>query len=148
MVKVEFPNLFQVVRPELNALETYLQDDLQQARTGVREVVGHLLAGGGKRIRPALVFLAARFGRSADPDQIMKVAAATEMIHMATLIHDDILDEAILILDRHPLTAGDAIQLATATLTRRLIPGLTDFLCFDQHLRTAASAEGFIPQPI
>lgn len=60
----------------------------------------------------------------------------------------DILDEAILILDRHPLTAGDAIQLATATLTRRLIPGLTDFLCFDQHLRTAASAEGFIPQPI
>ena len=95
MVKVEFPNLFQVVRPELNALETYLQDDLQQARTGVREVVGHLLAGGGKRIRPALVFLAARFGRSADPDQIMKVAAATEMIHMATLIHDDILDEAM-----------------------------------------------------
>jgi len=96
MVKVEFPNLFQVVRPELNALESYLQDDLQQAREGVREVVGHLLSGGGKRIRPALVFLAARFGHNVDASQIMKVAAATEMIHMATLIHDDILDEALL----------------------------------------------------
>ncbi len=59
----------------------------------------------------------------------------------------DILDEAILILDRHPLTAGDAIQLATAILTRRLIPNLTVFHCFDQHLRTAASAEGFVLQP-
>ena len=96
MVKVEFPNLFQVVRPELNALETYLHDDLREAREGVREGVSHLLAGGGKRVRPALVFLAARFGKDAQSPQIMKVAAATEMIHMATLIHDDILDEALL----------------------------------------------------
>ncbi|GAA3800775.1 polyprenyl synthetase family protein [Sphaerisporangium flaviroseum] len=56
-------------------------------------VATHLLAAGGKRIRPALVLLAARFG---DPDRptVLRAAAAVELMHVASLYHDDVMDEA------------------------------------------------------
>src|SRR5690606_28858789 len=55
------------------------------------------LAAGGKRVRPLLVFCAAPRGALADPDvreDLMSAAAAVELVHMATLVHDDLLDGA------------------------------------------------------
>ena len=66
---------------------------------------------------------------------------------MVVWLGQGVLDEAVSILDRHPLNAADASQLATARLTRRLISDLTNFLCFDKTLRIAAAAEGFVLQP-
>jgi heptaprenyl diphosphate synthase len=59
----------------------------------VRSAIEELLSASGKMLRPAFVLLASRFG-TADPARIRRVAAAVEMLHMATLVHDDIIDGA------------------------------------------------------
>ena len=59
----------------------------------VHSAVQHLFAAGGKMLRPAFVLLAAAFG-TPDRQRILRVAAAVEMLHMATLVHDDIIDGA------------------------------------------------------
>jgi geranylgeranyl pyrophosphate synthase len=53
----------------------------------------------GKHLRPALVFAASRFGE-ADEREVMETALAVEMIHIATLVHDDLVDEALLRRDK------------------------------------------------
>lgn len=55
----------------------------------------HVMTGSGKRVRPGLVFLASRFG-DADRAAVREAALAVEMIHIATLVHDDLVDEAVL----------------------------------------------------
>jgi heptaprenyl diphosphate synthase len=60
----------------------------------VHGAVQHLFAAGGKMLRPGFVLLASRFGNP-ERDRILRVAAAVEMLHMATLVHDDIIDGAI-----------------------------------------------------
>jgi heptaprenyl diphosphate synthase len=55
--------------------------------------MGDLFAAGGKRIRPALVLLAARIG-TYDLDRLMPAAVAVELTHAATLVHDDVIDRA------------------------------------------------------
>ena len=60
-----------------------------EVSAGVRQ----LLAASGKMLRPAFVLLASQFG-SPDHQRMVRVAAAVEMLHMATLVHDDIIDAA------------------------------------------------------
>ena len=59
----------------------------------VREAAGHLMAAGGKRFRPMLALLAAQLG---DPDrpEVTRAAVVCELTHLATLYHDDVMDEA------------------------------------------------------
>ena len=61
----------------------------------VEEAIGHLLDSGGKRIRPTLTLLTSRL-YPADPDKVISLAAAVEMLHTATLVHDDVIDGALL----------------------------------------------------
>src|SRR5260370_15014875 len=56
--------------------------------------MGQILDAGGKRLRPALVFLAAGLGRPMGMDDVVRAAMAIEFIHNATLIHDDLIDGA------------------------------------------------------
>src|SRR5690606_4491731 len=74
---------------------------LDQATGELRAAAGHLFDAGGKGMRPRLVLLSAKaslLGRTVDEEvdweAIRDVAAAAEMIHVASLIHDDIIDEA------------------------------------------------------
>jgi hypothetical protein len=53
------------------------------------------IAAGGKRLRPLLVFVAAGPG-PADPEAVLRAAVAVELVHSATLVHDDVLDAAAL----------------------------------------------------
>lgn len=62
-----------------------LQDPLAQR-------VAYLISAGGKRLRPALVLLSGRFGTAPNREGLIRSAAALELIHTATLIHDDIID--------------------------------------------------------
>lgn len=63
------------------------------AEAAVADLARHLSRGGGKRVRPLLTLLSARlFGQ--ESASIVRVAVATELVHMATLVHDDILDKA------------------------------------------------------
>ncbi len=66
------------------------------SRVMLAEAIGrHTLQAGGKRMRPALVALAAEAcGLSYDAERVRKLGACMEMIHMATLIHDDVIDRA------------------------------------------------------
>jgi heptaprenyl diphosphate synthase len=83
--------------PELSAeLQQVRETILLRAESDdpdVRQAVGQLLASSGKMLRPAFVLLASRFGMP-DKDRMIRIAAAVEMLHMATLVHDDIIDAA------------------------------------------------------
>lgn len=85
----------QRIAEEMEAVETELQAQLQSYVPLVREVGEHTLSAGGKRLRPALVTLtAAATGLDFDTARTRKLGACMELIHMATLIHDDVIDRA------------------------------------------------------
>jgi heptaprenyl diphosphate synthase len=60
----------------------------------IREAVAAAAEPGGKLLRPALLVIGSEFGKAPDPARIERLAAAVELLHVATLIHDDIIDEA------------------------------------------------------
>jgi heptaprenyl diphosphate synthase len=79
------------VGDELARVEEFMADALQADGALPAEVALHLLASGGKRLRPALVLLCGE-AVGADPEALVPIAAAVEIIHMATLVHDDMVD--------------------------------------------------------
>ncbi len=85
---------FAAVRGGLFATEEFLRGELSDRDPLMEELGTHLLNGGGKRLRPALALLSGQAvgGRIED---IVPVAAACELIHMATLVHDDLVDESV-----------------------------------------------------
>ncbi len=60
----------------------------------LREAVAAAAEPNGKLLRPALLIIGSSFGRAADPARIESLAAAIELLHVATLVHDDIIDDA------------------------------------------------------
>jgi octaprenyl-diphosphate synthase len=85
--------VFGPIADRLKEVDAFLQRELSQAQPMVREVAGYVLGGGGKRLRPALVLLISRMlGAAGERD--IRYAAVVELIHTATLIHDDIIDES------------------------------------------------------
>jgi geranylgeranyl pyrophosphate synthase len=75
---------------------------------------GATIAAGGKRLRPLLVFLCAG-GPPGDPQALVRAAVAVELIHSATLVHDDVLDAAELRRGRPTVVAAAGRDVATAT---------------------------------
>ncbi len=83
--------VFGPVLGRLDEVEGFFTREFERAEPMVREVATYVLNGGGKRLRPALVLLVSRMlGYSGERD--VRYAAVVEMIHTATLIHDDIID--------------------------------------------------------
>ncbi len=81
------------VSPDLEAVEERMDSDLGDDLRTVYDVTRHLLLAGGKRLRPAMVALAARAVCSETPrERIAMVGAGVEFVHMATLVHDDVVD--------------------------------------------------------
>jgi len=89
----EIRDVFGSVRSELEGVEAFFERELAGALPMVREVAGWVLGGGGKRIRPALVLLISRM-LGYEGERSVRYAAVVELIHTATLIHDDIIDES------------------------------------------------------
>lgn len=83
--------LFLGMEADLARIEAFVADALQSEGPLTGEVAVHLLAAGGKRVRPAMVMLAG-LAAGARREKLIPVAAAVEIIHMATLVHDDIVD--------------------------------------------------------
>jgi octaprenyl-diphosphate synthase len=85
--------VFELLRDDLAAIEREFGRDTVSNVQAITEIGEYLRAGGGKRIRPALLLLSARLfdyqGRGA-----VRLGAVVEIIHTATLVHDDIIDEA------------------------------------------------------
>ncbi|TWT95948.1 Octaprenyl-diphosphate synthase [Botrimarina colliarenosi] len=88
-------DLFGPIQPALQRIEQRLQAELTSQDARVDEVVRHGYRLGGKRLRPALLLLAGEaVGELTDAHELLGVVV--EMIHTATLVHDDVLDEASL----------------------------------------------------
>lgn len=84
-----------VVRPGLDRVDAKLHQLAQVDYPLLATILHNLFDSGGKRLRPALVFLAAGFG-PADQEQLATLATAVEMAHTATLVHDDLIDNSLL----------------------------------------------------
>ncbi|MEH6944028.1 heptaprenyl diphosphate synthase component II [Bacillus sp. JJ722] len=91
---MKFKMLSSFLNGDLQTIEKELEVSIQAEDPLLQEACLHLLQAGGKRIRPVFVLLAAKFG-DYDIDVIKKVAASLELIHMASLVHDDVIDEAL-----------------------------------------------------
>ncbi|MEE2679037.1 MAG: polyprenyl synthetase family protein [Myxococcota bacterium] len=81
------------IAPGLEQVERALQEQLASVSALVGEVCGHILGSGGKRIRPALTLLAGELCGYTGP-RCIQVGAACELLHTATLLHDDVVDLA------------------------------------------------------
>jgi octaprenyl-diphosphate synthase len=93
-LKAEFEQLFDYVQPFQLALSQYIEEEVKNFEEEIQEPVHYCFQGGGKRIRPTLVYLSG-VGSSGDfSEDMVKAASVIEMVHVATLVHDDILDEA------------------------------------------------------
>ena len=85
------------LRNELRALDARLRATLDSDVTLVRSIADYIVSAGGKRLRPVLVFLAAQAaGGNALAPTTVDLAATVELIHTATLLHDDVVDESAL----------------------------------------------------
>ncbi len=106
------------VRKSLDAVESTLALAVQSSDELVAEAAGYLVDAGGKRFRPLVCVLAAHFG---DPDrpEIVPAAVVVEITHLATLYHDDVMDEA-------PVRRGAASANARWDNTVAILTG--DFL--------------------
>lgn len=85
--------LLEVVLPDLQAVEERIQQEISSPVRTIWSLGGHVLSSGGKRLRPALVCLSAyATGLPVDKNRLIPLAAVAELMHMATLIHDDVVD--------------------------------------------------------
>jgi octaprenyl-diphosphate synthase len=85
--------LYELVAPELVQVEEELRQYTHSSVRTISEIGEYILKGGGKRIRPMLLLLTSRMVGEITPGSI-RLAAVVELIHNATLVHDDIIDGA------------------------------------------------------
>ncbi len=89
----EIREVFGSIKPRLEQVEGFLAREMDEALPMVGKVAGYVLGSGGKRIRPSLVLLISRIlGYTGERD--IRYGAVVELIHTATLIHDDIIDQS------------------------------------------------------
>jgi geranylgeranyl pyrophosphate synthase len=84
-----------LVEHDLGKVEKLLRDHPPEQHDAISLAVDHLIGGGGKRLRPTLVLLSAHLCE-ADIDRAVYAAAAAEMLHTATLVHDDLIDGSMI----------------------------------------------------
>lgn len=89
----DHPDLETRVRKGVDRVESLLVESTFSPDPFVSEAAAHLLNAGGKRFRPLLVLLAAEFG-DPEAEDVVAAAVVVELTHLATLYHDDVMDEA------------------------------------------------------
>ncbi|MDV6013175.1 polyprenyl synthetase family protein [Haloechinothrix sp. LS1_15] len=92
-LEVDDDGLLAELAAGLDRVEWRLRSVVRSDVPFVNEAALHLVQAGGKRFRPLFTLLASRFGE-ADRDAVVTAAAAVELVHLATLYHDDVMDEA------------------------------------------------------
>jgi octaprenyl-diphosphate synthase len=86
--------LFEVIEKELKQVDHAIRKAIQADEKSLERVAGHVVGSGGKRVRPALVLLSYLAANGDKIRRAVPAAAAIEVIHTATLIHDDISDRS------------------------------------------------------
>ncbi|MEH7491020.1 heptaprenyl diphosphate synthase component II [Neobacillus niacini] len=85
--------MYSFLNSDINTIEKTLEETIQADSLLLKRASLHTLQAGGKRIRPVFVLLAGKFGQY-DINVMKNVAVALELIHMASLVHDDVIDDA------------------------------------------------------
>ncbi|MEM7672125.1 MAG: polyprenyl synthetase family protein, partial [Verrucomicrobiota bacterium] len=93
---VRFEQLYTQVKPGLSALAELMNAQVEDFEPEIRELVQYTIENSGKRLRPMLMFFSGTDGTGIVNPDLVKAAAVVEMVHIATLVHDDILDDAAL----------------------------------------------------
>jgi len=118
MNQIGIPNLDKALETSLLAdmarVEELMRSHIKGDYPLVIETSRHLVEAGGKRLRPLLTLLAAQFGDPSNHD-IIKAAVCCELTHLATLYHDDVMDDAV--LRRGVISANKKWDNAVAILT-------------------------------
>jgi len=117
---MELKEIYQPIADELKMVEDFLSTSVRESKNrSILTMSNSLLESPGKRIRAALVILsekAASVGKNStcNRDELIKIATAVELIHMASLIHDDVLDEAMMRRSKPSINArwGDDVSIA------------------------------------
>lgn len=96
---MKLEEIYQPIRREMSAIERMIRVKMDSSgNAAILEISNYLLSSPGKRLRPAMVTLSARAvlrGRPAGVSrQVIKIASAVELIHLASLIHDDVVDHS------------------------------------------------------
>ncbi|PKM90843.1 MAG: polyprenyl synthetase family protein [Firmicutes bacterium HGW-Firmicutes-12] len=102
---------YSFINNELEALEAYLMEKFPQKGGILTEASQKTINAGGKRLRPILAILSGMFGEYSR-DKIIPLAAALETLHSATLVHDDIIDNAETRRGQPSVSAKHGINLA------------------------------------
>lgn len=90
---MKLKDMFSAIEYDLDEVEKYLTDCFAAANERLRAGFMYLLKAGGKRIRPAFTLLCSRYG-STESEHLIPVASSFEMLHMASLVHDDVIDSS------------------------------------------------------
>ncbi len=158
------PQKVELIRAELARVESLLADSAVSSVEILQEAALHILSSGGKRLRPQLVLLVSQL-LAGDPERAVPVAAACELVHTATLVHDDIVDESdsrrgkravrFFFGNSAAVLMGDylvvqAFKLLARDPDRRLWPLLADVIaqmCEGEVLQIAVRGDTSIPLP-
>lgn len=89
-----FSEVFAHLAPYMVELDRVLRSELAAFEPEIRSMADYCIDTSGKRIRPALVFLSGWRNPAQISPELVRVAAVVELVHLATLVHDDIMDEA------------------------------------------------------
>lgn len=111
---MKLPLLFTLFRKDLKIIEDEILKASKVDESLLKETTAHLLMSGGKRIRPVFVLLCAKLGNY-DIHKVKYPAAALELIHSASLAHDDVIDEADLRRGKPTINAKWDSKVATYT---------------------------------
>jgi geranylgeranyl pyrophosphate synthase len=142
----------------LQAVEQLMIEVVESEVDVLREASRHILAAGGKRMRPRMTLLAYEAVGGADMDLVLPVAAAVELVHTATLVHDDINDHGLVRRGRQTINAiwgrtfalltGDFLFTKVYTLMAPygdlniIFAQMTSELVEGETLQAAAAKEG------
>jgi heptaprenyl diphosphate synthase len=102
------------VYDEIDKIDSFLRESLKANQQVLNDAISDLLNAGGKRLRPVMVLLAGHFGRY-NEKKLIPLSAAIEIMHMATLVHDDIIDDSDLRRGRPTTRSRWGNQVAVLT---------------------------------
>ena len=88
--------ILEPLRADLLRVEKKMRGSLAVEHPTLAELLTYVIDHGGKRVRPALVIMASRFYPVEDEDKVVSAGAAIELLHTASLVHDDLVDNAML----------------------------------------------------
>jgi len=130
VVGLEKVNFFDLVQEKIPLVEERMREQSNGHHPDLEMALHHLLSSGGKRVRPTVTLLVGGM-LEAKPENLVTLAAAVELLHTATLVHDDVID-------------GSLLRRGSPTLNARWSPGATiltgDFI-FARAAKLAAETD-------